>query len=362
MVSDQAGSGSITGDGPRREFSLRGFSVCCPADHAALVEQDGALACDVCGTRYPIVRGLPVLIRDETSVFATADYASQQAYEGASYGGAADDARGLRRIWRRIARRLKDWPSSIRRPGSDEAIAYVRQLHPAPRVLVIGSGGLRLGVESDRVLNTDVAFGPAVDAIADAHDLPFPNGSFDLVIAAAVLEHVADPQRCEAEIRRILIPGGHVFADTPFLQPVHMGAYDFTRFTPIGHRRLFRHFDEVAAGISTGVGSAVAAELSVGLQAFSRSRAWRRVANAAGALLIPPLRAMDVLFRHGADGAGGCWFLGRLRKGPPISDRELVQGYRDTFGLGPRTLPAPPAATAKYPVNGAPRSAPPPPA
>jgi SAM-dependent methyltransferase len=344
MVSHRAPEDILMDAEPRGAFHLRGFRVCCPADHAALEEQDGALACPACGTRYPVIGGVPVLIRDETSVFAIGDYAAPESYEGASYGRTADRANGLRRLWRRVARRLKDWPSSIARPGPDDVIAYVRQIRPAPRVLVVGSGGLRLGAPGDRVLNTDVAFGPAVDAIADAHDLPFPDGSFDLVIAAAVLEHVADPQRCEAEMRRVLAPGGHVFADTPFLQPVHMGAYDFTRFTPIGHRRLFRHYDEIAAGISNGVGSALAAQSGVALQSLSRARAWRRIANAMGTVLTPPLRMMDALFRHGGDGAGGCWFFGRLRDGPPVSDRSLVQGYRDSFGMGPRSLPAPPSA------------------
>lgn len=327
---------------PRGAFDLRGFSVCCPADHMELRRDGDALACVACGMRYPVIGGVPVLIRDEASAFAIADYAAQAGFQGAAYGREADRSHGLRRAWRRLARRLKDWPSSIRHPGPEEALDYVRSLRPSPRVLVVGSGGIRTGRDGDRVLHTDVAFGPAVDAIADAHDLPFPDGGFDLVIAVAVLEHVADPQRCVAEMRRVLAPGGHVYADTPFLQPVHMGAYDFTRFTPIGHRRLFRHFDEVAAGISTGVGSAVAALSGVALQSLSRVRAWRLAANAAGSLLTPPLRMMDRFFRHGGDAAAGCWFFGRLRDGPPVSDRWLVQTYREGFGMGPRTLPDPP--------------------
>lgn len=342
MAMNEMGPGMALTDAVCSAFQLRGHALCCPADRAPLTADGNTLVCARCGMRYPVIGGVPVLIRDEGSAFAIADYATPAAFEGAAYGRTADRASGLRRAWRGVARRLKDWPSSIHRPGPEDAIAYVRALHPAPRVLVIGSGGLRMGEGADRVLNTDVAFGVGVDAIADAHDLPFPDRSFDLVVAAAVLEHVADPQRCEAEIRRVLDDGGHVFADTPFLQPVHMGAYDFTRFTPIGHRRLFRHFDEVAAGIANGVGSAFAAQITVALQAVSRARAWRRAANAVGSLFTPPLRMMDALFRHGADGAGGCWFFGRLREHGPVSDRELVQSYRNGFGMGPRRLPDPP--------------------
>jgi SAM-dependent methyltransferase len=323
--------------------TVKGFALSCPHDGARLLaEGDGRLRCAACGTVYPIVGGVPVLIRDGTSVFAVSDYTGGGGYGGASYGRAADSSSGLRRLWRRLARRLGDAPSSLRHPGDREALAYVRARRPAPRVLVVGSGGLAFGEEGDRVVQTDVAFGPGVDAIADAHDLPFPDGSFDLVVAVAVLEHVAEPTRCVAEIARVLAPGGHVFAVTPFLQPVHMGAYDFTRFTPIGHRRLFRQFDEVAAGVAMGNGSALAWAIGGALQSASRARAWQGLAKTAGLLLTPPLRLLDRFLRHGADAAAGCWFFGRLRAEGPVSDRALVQAYRQSFGLGPRRLPEPP--------------------
>jgi SAM-dependent methyltransferase/uncharacterized protein YbaR (Trm112 family) len=323
----------------------RGFRLRCPRDHAALWPEVNGLRCPACGSRYPVVGGVPVLIADENSVFAIADYMEGAGYAGPSYGREGDAARGWRRGYRRLARWLADAPSSIRHPDEADAMAHVAALRPDPRVLVIGSGGLRLGGPEDRVLHTDVAFGPGVDAIADAHDLPFEDGAFDLVIANAVLEHVADPQRCVAEIHRVLDRGGHVYAVTPFLQPVHMGAHDFTRFTPIGHRRLFRHFDEVGAGVALGVGSVLAFTLSAALQSASARRGWRRVARAAGVLLTAPLRQLDRWLPHGADAAGGCWFLGSRREGPPVRDRDLVQGYRASFGEPRPTalIPAPPA-------------------
>ena len=308
--------------------SLHGVKLCCPRDGAVL--QDG-LRCDVCGTVYPVVGGVPVLINDANSVFAVSDYLQGAGYVGPSYGRDGDGAGGLRRIWRRWARRLGDAPSSLRHPSAADALACVARRVVAPRVLVIGSGGVRLGAEG--VLHTDVAFGPAVDAIADAHDLPFPPGSFDLVVAVAVLEHVAEPTRCVAEIARVLKPGGHVYAVTPFLQPVHMGAHDFTRFTPIGHRRLFRAFDEVAAGIAMGAGSVAAWSLGGVLMSVSARPAWRRMARAAGLLCTPPLRLLDRWLPAAADHAGGCWFFGRLREGAPVSDRALVAQYRVAPGV-----------------------------
>lgn len=337
MSADQAEPDSLV----MPVAEVRGVALACPRDHAPLTAESDALRCAQCLARYPIVRGVPVLIDDANSVFAVSDYVGDAAYQGAAYGRAADRAGGLRRAWRRLARALGDAPSSIRHPGAAEVIAYVAARRPDARVLVIGAGGLDLATPAAVVVHTDVAFAPAVDAIADAHDLPFPDASFDLVVAVAVLEHVADPQRCVAQFARVLRAGGHVFAVTPFLQPVHMGAHDFTRFTPIGHRRLFRAFDEVAAGVAMGVGSVAAWTFGAVLQSASAWRPWRMAARMLGLLATPPLRLFDRVLRHGADAAGGCWFLGVLRDGPPIADRALVSSYRAGFGLGPRRLPRP---------------------
>jgi SAM-dependent methyltransferase len=304
--------------------SLRGIPLVCPGDGGPLLQAGTTLRCAHCGTAYPVVRGVPVLIHDARPVFAIGDYLLGAGYEGAAYGRPADGAGGARRCWRRLMRRLGDASSSIRHPGPDAALDYVRALQPMPRVLVVGSGGLRFGGPADFVVQTDVALAPHVDAVADAHDLPFPPDSFDLVVAVAVLEHVADPQRCVAEFHRVLAKGGFVHAVTPFLQPVHMGAYDFTRFTPIGHRRLFRDFDEIAAGVAMGSGSVAAWTLS-GLVSVSDRRWWRMSAELCSRLATPPLRCLDRWLRHGADAAGGCWFFGRKREDGPIADRALVQ-------------------------------------
>jgi ubiquinone/menaquinone biosynthesis C-methylase UbiE len=47
-------------------------------------------------------------------------------------------------------------------------------------------------------------------AVCEASDLPFDDGSFDLVFGHAVLHHVPDLQRAFEEFRRVLRPGGMV--------------------------------------------------------------------------------------------------------------------------------------------------------
>jgi len=45
--------------------------------------------------------------------------------------------------------------------------------------------------------------------------LPTPDGSFDVVWASEVIEHVADTARWLSEVRRVLVPGGRLLLTTP---------------------------------------------------------------------------------------------------------------------------------------------------
>jgi SAM-dependent methyltransferase len=47
---------------------------------------------------------------------------------------------------------------------------------------------------------------------ADAHHLPFGDGSFDIVYCRFVLEHLRDPAAALREMRRVAAPGGRVYA------------------------------------------------------------------------------------------------------------------------------------------------------
>jgi hypothetical protein len=312
----------------------KGFSatLVCPKDRGPLYKREDSLECGSCGSVFPLVRGVPILINDENSVFAVADYVETPGYEGASYARDWDRVGRGRRLVRKIFKNFAEAPSSLRHLSDMEAIEIVRRECPQPRILVVGSGGRGHGGAEDRITAMDVAFGPGVEIIADAHDLPFPDGAFDLVIAIAVLEHVASPPRCVEEFWRVLQPNGYVYAITPFLQPVHMGAYDFTRFTPLGHRRLFRRFDAIEAGPALGVGTVAAWILCSFLESIPAGRYGRNLGRALGLLVTPGLRKLDRWLSGPSymDAAGGVFFWGRRRE-EPIPDRLILKEYQGGF-------------------------------
>lgn len=56
---------------------------------------------------------------------------------------------------------------------------------------------------------------PGIEAV-DLSRMPYPDSSFDLVVANHVLEHVTDDRRALSEIVRVLRAGGAALLQTPF--------------------------------------------------------------------------------------------------------------------------------------------------
>ena len=75
----------------------------------------------------------------------------------------------------------------------------------------------------------DTFSAPHIDVVANAHDLPFVDASFDTVICTMVLEHVEKPWIVAGEIERILKSGGHCIIAVPFLFPEHKDNFEIPR-------------------------------------------------------------------------------------------------------------------------------------
>ena len=298
--------------------------IACPVHKTAFADD---LFCSSCNKKYPSINGIPILINDTNSIFKTDSYVKNESYEGASsYAGNLDNRTGVRNLYRKIIRYLSE-TSSKREFSVKEALNTILDKLPQAEILVIGSGDTSI---PGNTTYTDVAFGENVQYIADAHDLPFLDNSFDACIAIAVLEHVVDPYRCVDEIMRILRPSGYIYSEIPFMQPVHMGAYDFTRFSYLGHRRLFRYFEDIRSGMAGGCGTSAGQLLRYATASTSDKPHLRKWLKLFGLLITYPFRWLDHLSfsTHSAyDSASGFYFFGTLRQ-QPISDRELIGFYR----------------------------------
>jgi SAM-dependent methyltransferase len=323
---------------------LRSQPGTAPAGAAETAGLAGSFACTGagCGREYPVERGVPILLDEARSLFSIeatrAGLAAQAAVRAGAGTGAETGAgtgpgparRLLRALTPAISRNVKG------RENYARLLRHLREAAPAPRVLVVGGGLQGAGMEAlladpaVELLQTDVVPGARTELICDAHGLPFADGSFDAVVAQAMLEHVLDPVRCVAEIHRVLRPRGLVYAETPFMQQVHEGRHDFTRFTHLGHRRLFRHFEELDSGAVGGPGMALAWAYRYFLWSLTRSRALGSALTLFASLTSFWMKWLDgaLIDRPRAlDGAAGVYFLGR-RSETTLDDRELIAGYR----------------------------------
>ena len=305
----------------------------CPTCCAGLEDAGAELVCanPECATHYPVIDGIPVLINEANSVFSIDDFTSQRSTTFDRERGSVKNA---------LARLVPSISKNMKAAGNfDQMATILLGQTPRPRILVVGGGILGAGMQalaanpSIELIDSDVSFAPRTQLICDGHDLPFANESFDGVIAQAVLECVVDPYRCVKEMHRVLKPDGLVYAETPFMQQVGLGRYDFTRFTHLGHRRLFRSFTEVGSGVVCGPGMALAWSWQFFWLSFATGRRTRATVKALARLTGFWLKYVDHILvdRPGAiDAASGCYFLGR-KSDAALSDKELVRQYRGMF-------------------------------
>ncbi len=148
----------------------------------------------------------------------------------------------MNRVEKRLERSAKLWDGyAVSRVSFGETLTGILATHAGvadwhdARVLDVGCGGGQIAQAfasgGARVIGFEVNYEKAADVArrsimngltgslralaADAHQLPFEDNSFDLVILSDVLEHVKKPGIVVQEVDRVLRPGGLLYASMP---------------------------------------------------------------------------------------------------------------------------------------------------
>lgn len=182
--------------------------LACPLCHVPLEQTEGTCKCNACSMEYPRssrhFNFLPESLAKEAAIAPTANV-SANLYNG----------------------------------------ACLNLIHQHPQGLILDCGAGCQGKIYENVINLEIVDYDSTDVMAVAEHLPFLDGVFDVVFSFAVLEHVRNPAAAAREIMRVLKPGGILFAQVPFLSPLHAYPHHYYNMTLAGLRELFEGLVEI---------------------------------------------------------------------------------------------------------------------
>lgn len=134
----------------------------------------------------------------------------------------------LEELSRRYREHHRDLPGTFVYGGDERADLFRRYVGgPGRDVLDVGcrygaltrtylAGNHVVGIDVDRwALNEAARLGIETHWVDAEQPLPFEDGTFDVVVAGELLEHMRDPAALVAEARRVLRPGGTLVGSVP---------------------------------------------------------------------------------------------------------------------------------------------------
>ena len=216
----------------------------CPACGGDLDRGAEEWRCGGCGRSYAVVAGIPDLRHDYADPYVTRDEDLARARELEARFDELDLLGLLQEHWRRSGKppELAERFLAGDRVAASRAGSYLdgvegrrgRPLGPGDVVLEVGCGTAALAAaaaeRTGAAIATDISMRWLVLAkkrlaeigaanvelvCCNAEDPPFREGTFTLVMAGDVIEHVGSQPRFATGCARILAPGGMLFLATP---------------------------------------------------------------------------------------------------------------------------------------------------
>lgn len=145
-----------------------------------------------------------------------------------------------------------------RRDSAELFCAAAQWVVPGARLLDLGCGPRDQAAPAEHLGASYVGIdysSEQADLLADAHAIPFRDGTFDVVLSYAVLEHLYHPFLAVQEIARVLRPGGVYVGTVSQGEPFHDSFFHHTAWgfltvlRPAGLRalRLWPSYDTLHA-------------------------------------------------------------------------------------------------------------------
>ncbi len=187
-----------------------------PADACSLTEWRAGNPCGALLAMHQ--NGFPVFLPD-AAIAASDEYADGDPYlvQDGLEGGSGFQQRRVETTLELVATALSRLPTSAGAAavrildvasGAGHLTAAVAERFP--RATLYGIDYSMTAVEKAVATYPTLTF-----CCGDAYDLPYRDRWFDLVLLNNVWEHVPDPLRLLAAVRRVLKPGGFVIVSTP---------------------------------------------------------------------------------------------------------------------------------------------------
>lgn len=306
--------------------------LCCPCEEKAdLFKISNGLLCsnENCAHNksqhsFKEINGIPILISEiNTDTVCSID--TEEIYINRPFSGYE------------ITKKILFGESVVTKKNCKKFIKQVNSISKEGKILVVGGGEKGSGTselwksKNLEIVSFDIYASSSTDVVCDAHHMPFKENSFDGVWIQAVLEHVIEPSKVVSEIYRVLNKKGIVYAETPFMQQVHEGAYDFTRFTVLGHRYLFKDFEMIEIGGNKGPEFVLAWAVRYFFWALIRNKFLARIIGIGFGILMRPFAPL-MSKKSMYDASSGVFFLGRKAEGiKSISHKDLIKLYKGQF-------------------------------
>jgi SAM-dependent methyltransferase len=237
------------------ETQINSGLLVCPRTHQSLSREGESLITPDRQYTYPYINDVPILIDAESQAAYLTENNQLMVQEYAAGTSAASERKSILFSLKRPLRAAQNF---ILNPSEDYRAAEAREAwrivsdQPDDALcLAVGGGPMRY---HPQFVNVNIGPFKNVDVVADAYELPYRDGTVNAILCEAVLEHLEFPEAAVKEMYRVLVPGGQLFASTPFLQAYHGYPNHFQNFTLTGQQRLFirNGFELVSSGVCVG--------------------------------------------------------------------------------------------------------------